>query len=158
MLSQLFPAVIDNKLAGSRWCVPLLVVAVGMKLLMGFNFSGLNPFVGAAQILETVDGIPLSTYPADSAAHLVNIAEAWGLLLFLAAGLWFTALFRYRGMVPLVTLLILLEQGLRMGLGTMLDVGRLLANPSPALLINWGLLVLLLVGFVLALLPGRHRS
>lgn len=158
MFLRLFPSVIDNRLAGSRWCIPLLVVAAGMKLIMGFNFSGLNPLIGAAQILETVDGMPLSTYPPEIAANLVDMAQAWGGLLFLTAGLWFVALFRYRGMLPLATLLLLFEQGLRMGLGTLLDLERLLDNPSPSLLINWGLFLLLLAGLALSLLPARPRS
>jgi hypothetical protein len=156
MFARLFPPVLDNRLAGSRWCIPFLVLVAGVKLLMGFNFSGLNPLIGAAEILETVDGVPLSTYPAAVASTVVDMAKAWGLLLFLTAGLWFLALFRYRAMLPLATLLLLIEQLVRMGAGPLLNPQRLVDSPSPSLLINWGLTLLLLTGFTLSLVPRRQ--
>jgi hypothetical protein len=157
MPSLLLPSQIDNTLRGSRAAAVILAIVAVIKLLMGFNLSGLNPFVSPASILETVDGIPLSSFPAEAAATVLSSVQSWGLTLLLLAGISILVLVRYRAMVPLMVLVLLLEQVGRMAQWIADDPGGPWISLQPSSLINWGFAVLLLVALVIGLIPRRTR-
>ena len=158
MLSRLFPRQIDNVYQGHALAIWLFVPVLAMKTLMGFNVGGLNPFISSRFILMRADGVPVDSYPPDAAAHLVFTFAAWGFVLFVLALLSWIILIRYRAMLPLMILMLSVEQVGRMALSNAMLPHRDWSHGIPtSALINWGLAALLVLALVLSLLNVRRR-
>ena len=157
MLSRLFPKQFDNAYQGHALALWLFAPLVVIKLLMGFNVSGLNPWIDNRNIATSVDGIPLESYGADAASTFMFMFASWGLILFVLGLLGLVALVRYRAMVPLLYVLLTVEQFGRFHLHTLHPVARAVKSEamSPSALFNWGLMAALAIGLVLAFLPRR---
>ncbi len=157
MLERILPRVIDNVFRGHPLALWLFAPVVALKLLMGLNVAGLNPWVRSRYILQTVDAVPVDTFPAAADSAVSFLFQCWGLGLFVLAVLCVVALVRYRAMVPLMIFALAIEQGGRMA------IARLYASPhreglSAAVLINWGLALALLASLLLCLAPPRAVS
>ena len=75
MPEGLFPRALTNTYLGSWVAVWLVVPVLIVKTLIGFNFSGLNPLVSVAGILESVDGVPLSSFSANNSDIRCSISS-----------------------------------------------------------------------------------
>lgn len=152
MLTRVFPKQFDNTYRGYWLAVWLLVPLVLVKLLMGANVV-----INTRDIIEGVDGIPLNSFSVEAQKNLIFSFQAWALGLFLLAALGLIALVRYRAMVPLVYLLLLVENAGRKAIS--LASGSPLippGGPTTATLINMSLIAALLIGFALSI--GRRDS
>ena len=157
-LTRLFPRQIDNDYRGHVIGLWLLVPLVLAKFLQGANVAGLLGTARSRQMLEGVDNVPVSTFPAEAASHLVFLFSVWGLGIFVLGLLGIIVLLRYRAMIPLMYLVLLIEQLGRKGLSTIhLDSPFLTLTASPANLINWAFLLVIVIGLLLSLL-GRRAS
>ena len=158
MFTRLFPKQLDNDYRGHVLAIWLLVPLALSKLLQGANVAGLLGTDKSRQVLEGVDNVPVSTFPAEAAAQLVFLFAAWGLGIFVLGLLALVVLLRYRAMIPLMYLLLLIEQVGRKALSTVhLDRPFVSLSTSAANLINWGFLVVLAIG-LLCSLYGRRPS
>ena len=157
MPSRLFPRQIDNTYHGLTMALWLLAPILLVKLVMGFNVSGLNPFLGSRFVMQAADGIPISSYPPDAAATATLLFASWGLALLLMSLFGILALIRYRGMTPLIYLLLTLEQAGRKALSILHPIVRdtAPAGISPGTAINWALTGLLVLGLILSLIEKR---
>jgi hypothetical protein len=161
MLSRLFPKQIDNTYRGYQLAIWLYVPIVIVKLLMGLNVSGMNPWIANRYIAENADSIPLASYGAEAASTVMFLFASWGLALFVLSLLGVVVLIRYRAMIPLMFLLLSIEQIGRKGISLVNPVVRAVETGgiSPGVLINWGLTAVLVIGLVLSLAGPRkaHR-
>jgi hypothetical protein len=158
MLNRLLPKQFDNDYQGHILALWLFAPLVIIKLLMGFNVSGLNPWIDNRAIATTVDRFPLDSYGADAASAFMFMFASWGLILFVF-GLFATiALMRYRAMVPLFYVLLAIEQFGRYYINTLYPIARAVKSTtvSPAALFNWGLMAALALGLILAFWPRTH--
>lgn len=161
MLDRLFPRNLDNAYQGSWVAVWLLTPVLIAKTLMGFNFSGLNPFIDVSAILQTVDGIPLDTFSQDAAAAVIDSAAAWGAALFALCLFAWLVLVRYRAGLPAAILVLTIEQIARTGAVTVRVVSEMAAGsaaPAAGAMINLGMTTILVVAFVLSLVKVRDRA
>lgn len=155
MLTRVFPQQIDNDYRGRVLAVWLLVPLVLLKLLQGANVAWGN----SRQVLETADQVPVGTFPAEAASHLVFLFASWGLGIFVLGLLGTIVLVRYRAMIPLTYLLLLIEQLGRKALSAIhLDRPLVSFAASPANLVNWAFLLVIVVGFLLSLSRRRQRE
>ena len=158
MRTRLLPKQLDNNYRGHVLAIWLLVPLALMKFLQGANVAGLLGTDNSRQILETVDKVPVGTFPAEAASHLVFLFAAWGVGIFILGLLGIIVLLRYRVMIPLMYLLLLIEQVGRKALSTIhLDSPFVSLTASPANLINWGFLLAIAIGFLLSLSDRRPR-
>jgi hypothetical protein len=161
VLDRLFPKSLTADYRGSWIAVWLLAPLLIVKTVIGFNFSGLNPFIDVAQILEAVDGVPLSTFSPDASAAVVDSAHAWGMAIFTLCLFVWLVLVRYRAALPLAVLLLLIEQVGRTGAGTFRVARDLLASaaaPSGGALINSGMTLILITALMFSLMPARSAA
>ena len=144
MLSRFLPQRIDNTYSGSRVALWFLGLVLLLKGAMGGNaiFNGHT-------VASSADGVPLDTYPPEAAQAVLSLLGLWGVghVVLTLLGLLF--LVRYRAMVPLMFLVLLVEQ-----LGRKLVILALpIARPggAPGSFVSEGLLVLMIVGLGLSL-------
>jgi hypothetical protein len=159
VLKRLLPKQIDNDYRGRVLAIWLLVPLAVMKFLQGANIAGLLGTGNTRRVLEAVDKVPIGGFPAEAASHLVFLFAAWGVGVFVFGILAIIVLLRYRAMIPLMFLLLFMEQAGRKVLSTIhLDRPFMSIAADPANLINWGFLVVLASGFLLSVSGRRARS
>ena len=114
MLRRLFPAVIDNRFRGRRLALWLYVPLVLMKLALGtahmFRADG-----GA----HTVSRMPLDSYPDGAAQNIIGLMARMGLEQVLLGALFLVVLLRYRALIPLMYLVMVLHYLAAKGVGLM---------------------------------------
>lgn len=153
MFSRLFPRVIDNSYQGHVLALWLFVPIVLLKTVMGFNVSGLNPWISSRYILQTADGVPVDSFSASGASVVVFMFASWGLVLLILALLSIIVLIRYRAMLPLMILAVTIEQVGRKGIALInpiLSTGD--GQLSAGFWINWGFSAALVLSLALSLL------
>jgi hypothetical protein len=143
-MNEILPQLIDNTYRGhplAIWLlIPILLAKTGIAL--GTIFNGR----AAAQ---SADGIPLDQFGAGGAQAVMALLAIWGLSQLVFSVLGVLALTRYRAMIPLMFVLLLLEHLARKGILLLKPIAR--TGTPPGLYINLGLLVLMIVGLVLSL-------
>ena len=102
-LARLFPAQIDNHFRGSRLALWLFGFIVFARLGMGAEFV-FNAYATAMN----ADGLPMGSYNPQVALTMVQMFALLGLNMMVLPLLGAIALIRYRAMVPLMYLLMLL--------------------------------------------------
>jgi hypothetical protein len=151
MFDKLLPRSIDNSYRGRKAALWLLGFVVLIKGAMGVN-SIVNGYV----VATTADGIPLETFTPAGARAVVSFLALWGWALLIFSLLGVMALVRYRAMVPLVFLLLLLEQ-----LGRKLILMAMPIAPAgapSAFSINLVLIGLMVIGLALSLWESRLET
>jgi len=151
ILGRLFPAQIDNAFAGNRlslW-VFYLVTAVTLWRSQHHIFSQ----DGGAQ---SIASIPLDQYSAGAAATIIAIFAQWGLMQILLGLLMLLAAIRYKSMVPLLWLIVLMEWVGRGLIGQFKPVETI--GTAPGQIGNLVIPVVALVMLVLALWPARYEK
>lgn len=150
MLSRLFPPRIDNDYRGYRIALVLFGLVVFVRIAIGFGsiFNGYTAATGP-------DGIPLDTFPPAASQTIVSLFAMLGLSRLLLGLLCVLALIRYRGMVPLLFIVLLAEQLGRQLIVTYLPIPRV--GEPPVSVIHWVLLALIVGGLALSLIP-RDRA
>lgn len=158
MIGRIFPSRIDNDYRGHWLAIVLLGFLVLSKLFMGFNVAGLNPWVSSEYVLTNADAIALDTFGAEARNLVLFLFSAWGLALLVLSLLGLIVLVRYRAMIPLMYLLLAIEQLGRKGLSLAHPIVRSVEPGaiSTGVLINWGFSAALVVGFLLSLAAPRR--
>jgi len=143
-MNQILPRRIDNTYRGhpiAVWLfVPVVVVKTGIALGTIFNGRG---------VAQSADGIPLDSFGASGAAAVVALFAIWGLSQLVFRVLGVVVLTRYRAMIPLMFVLLLLEHLARRWILLVKPIAR--TGTPPGLYMNLVLLVLMIVGLALSL-------
>ena len=149
LLAKIMPATVDNHYSGHRaaWLVFCLVSVVSLARSL---IHLLSPDGGAG----TIAGIDLSQGGADSIIFAFGL---WGLSQLIYAFLQLLVAFRYRRLVPLMYLLLLLETAGRMLVGGAKP--PILLHTPPGGIANYVMLPLAGAMLVLSLRePGRAAA
>ena len=148
MLETLFPRVADNRYPGRRpglWLFALMPLKIAM---------GLNVIFNAPEVARSADGVPVDSFGTAAASAFSFAFAAWGLGQLVLGLSSLVVLLRYRSLVPLAFLALLVEQTGRMVLRLYWPVERSAAAPGTA--INIALVAVMAVGFILSV--WRHRA
>jgi hypothetical protein len=151
MLNQIFPHQFDNNYRGHKLALWLFALLVLMKLGMSLSaiFDGYN-------MARSADGIPIDTFTSGGAEAVVSITALLGLSHFLLASLGVLALIRYRAMIPLVYVLLLVEYFAKKWILLVHPIVRI--GTSPSTYVNLVLIALLIVGLALSLRTKVNRQ
>jgi hypothetical protein len=150
MLNRLFPASFDNVYRGRRLGLWLLypITLFNLLIALGTIFS--------ADSAAGPDGIPLAAYPPDAARAVVGVAGFLGLSDLLLAFFSVLALVRYRSMVPLIYLVLVVQWLAHKGVGLMKPIARDGAHMGGY--ITLAIFALSLAGLVLSLREKAVRK
>jgi hypothetical protein len=125
VLDLLFPTRADNDYRGhpiALWVfVPITLITLVRSCIHIFAPDG------GAQSIAT---IPLDTMTSGGAQGVVTIFALWGLSQLLLGFVYVVVLWRYRALVPLMYLLVLVEYAGRMAIGAMKPIASLETPPG----------------------------
>ena len=155
-MNLLFPKLIDNRYRGQWAAFVLFVPVMVIKLLIGINISGLNPMIKPYDILQDVDGIPMDSFTAAAAYEIEFATAAWGGALVILALFGGLAMVRYRALIPVAILMLLLEQSWRQvtSITEKMMAGAPLLSSAGAQ-INLTFSAALLAALVLSIIPRK---
>ena len=148
MLERLLPRVADNRYRGRRaalWLFGLMLLKIPM---------GLNVMFNAPEVARAADGVPVDALGDSGSAAFLFAFAAWGLGQLVLGLVSLVVLLRYRSLVPLMFLVLLVEQLSRMALRLQWPIERVAA---PGAAINTVLAGIMLIGLLLSLGRGHAR-
>jgi hypothetical protein len=151
MLNQIFPHQFDNNYRGHKIALWLFALLVLMKLGMSLSaiFDGYN-------MARSADGIPIDTFTSGGAEAVVSITALLGLSHLLLASLGVLSLIRYRAMIPLMYVLLLVEYFAKKWILLVHPIVR--TGTSPSTYVNLVLIALLIAGLALSLRTNVQRQ
>ena len=144
MLSRLFPSTTNFIYTGSRVSLWLLGLVLLLKLAiaLGAIFNG-------HYAASVADGIPVDSYTPQGAQAFLSLFASLGLSQFMLGALGLVLLLRYRPLVPLFLLVLLVEYVARKGVSAYLPIAR--SGGASGGAINWAIFGVMLLAFVLSL-------
>ncbi len=149
--SLLFPKTIDNQYRGNKlgyWLFCLLtVVLMTRSLIHVFKHDG------GAQSIAT---IPLDTWPIEASNTIIAMFTLWGLVQVVIAAIQIIAIVKYKAMIPLLFLIMVLTQLGRMTIGEFKTVYT--DGTAPAAALSWYFLAAYSAGLVLSLIESKHHK
>jgi hypothetical protein len=144
VLHRIFPGQIDNRYRGHKvalWLfypITLLNVAVALVAILASD--------GGAQ---SADGIPLDTFGAGGAQAVIGVVAFLGLAKLLLGLLLVLALFRYRAMIPLMYVLLVVDYLGHQWIGSVKPIARI--GASTGSFVSIALIAVTIIGLVLSL-------
>jgi len=151
VLNRLFPAQLDNIFRGKRIALWLFYPLTAMTLWRSQHHIFAPD--GGAQSIAT---IPLDTYTQGGAQGIITIVALWGLAQLAMGLIMLMALIRYKSMIPLLWLFIILEYGGRRLIGIYQPIE--IVETAPGAVANYVLPIVALVMLVLALWPEKNAE
>ena len=148
MLKRLLPSVADFTYKGSQASLWLLGLVLVMKLgiALGSIFNG-------HYAASVADAIPIDSYTPQATQAFLSLFASLGLSQFVLGLLGVLVLFRYRPLVPLFLLVLLIEYLARKGISAYLPIAR--SGNAPGGAINWAIFGVMLLAFVLSLRQSK---
>lgn len=152
MINRIFPKQFDNAYRGS----PLALWLFALFLLLRLAMS-VNSLINTRTVAMGGDGIPLDSYGAGGAEAVLLLFALLGLSHLAPVVLGIIALIRYRAMIPLTYLLLLMEMAGRRAFIMANPIERIGEASPVGLYINVALLAALAIGFVLSIQTRRKQ-
>ncbi|HEY2050266.1 MAG TPA: hypothetical protein VGH03_13060 [Caulobacteraceae bacterium] len=149
-MDRILPKTVDNRYRGhaaALWLFGLLVL-----------FKAMISFVSLADPVRgyVADGIPLNTYSAAAARALIGVGAFLDVELLMLVLLFVLALVRYRAMIPLMYLVLVVEFLAHKGVGIWRPIARI--GGSAASFATLGVFALTLIGLALAVTGRGYRA
>ncbi|MGV8039737.1 MAG: hypothetical protein AB2L07_06575 [Thermoanaerobaculaceae bacterium] len=143
MIGDLLPKSFDGTYHGRMAALWLLGFVAFSKIVMGPNciFNG-------RYVATVADGVPLDSFTPAGAQAVVAMLAAWGLSGLVLGALSILVLVRYRGMVPFMLAVLVLEHVCRRLIFVFLPIAR--TGGSAGWLVNLVLLAFLVAGLALS--------
>ena len=111
-MKKLIPETIENKIPSNKF------VYYFTWLLVAFNFfRSLEHIFNDDGGAESIAGIPLSSYSPEAANNIVSIFAQWGFSQLVLAFILLLVVLKIRDLIPLMLLIIALENIFRVGIG-----------------------------------------
>ena len=151
MFGRLFPNQFDNDFRG-HW---LALVILGFLLLLRLAQTGIG-LVDPVLVIRGPDGILFDTFNAPAQAAFTYVFRLLCFLNILVCLIGVLAFTRYRTMVPLIYLLLLVLLAGQKAIGLLYPIPR--ATGAPGGMIILAMLAATLLGFLLSLLDGRKKQ
>ncbi len=150
-MSRLFPQTLDNSYRGNKlpqyFLYLLTIVTIGRSLAHMFLEDG------GAQSIAT---IPLDNYSVEASGVVIHIFAEWGLTQLLFGVLYAIVLWRYKSLIPLMYLFILIEYTGRLLLTMYKPI--ILEGTAPGSVGNYIMIPLALIMLVLSLLKTKTNA
>ncbi len=144
MLERVFPSAAALTYRGSRIALWLLGLVLILKLAiaLGAIFNG-------HYAATVADGIPIDSYTPQGAQAFLSLFALLGLSQFMLGAIGVVLLVKYRALVPLFLLLLLVEYVARKGVAAYIPIVR--TDQAPGGAINWAIFGVMVLAFILSI-------
>jgi hypothetical protein len=149
MINYLFPSFIDNEYKGKK--VPLFFFYLVTPYTIVRSFIHLFLPDGGAQSIAT---IPLHLYSTNASDTIIHLFSEWGLSQLLFGLLYIIVLIKYKSLIPLMYLFLVIEYSTRLLLGFYKPLE--LEGYAPGGIGNYILVPLFMVMFILSIKNNRQ--
>ena len=151
MLNRLLPPLANFTYTGSRVSLWLLGLVLFLKLAiaLGAIFNG-------HYAASVADGIPIDSYTPQGARAFLSVFASLGLSQFILGMIGVLLLLKYRPLVPVFLLVLLIEYLARKGLNAYMPIAR--SGNAPGGAINWAIFGIMLLAFVLSMRPRNVQK
>lgn len=153
LLRRLFPRQIDNNFPGRRLAIWLFALYVLANLS-----EGAASVFNSTSTAMSADGIPLASYSAVVGQTIISMFALLGLRALVLSLLCLIALVRYRAMIPLLFLMLLVLNISARVVQFVHPIARAGGVQPIGFYVNLFLLAVLIVGFVLSLARSPART
>lgn len=143
-MNYLFPNLIDNEYKGKK--IPLYFFYLLIPVTIIRSLVHIFKADGGAQ---SIANIPLHLYSEQASDTIVHLFSEWGLSQLLFGVLYIVVLIKYKSLIPLMYLFLLLEYSTRLLLAFYKPV--VLEGYAPGGIANYFLVPLFVVMFILSL-------
>ena len=143
-MNYLFPSLIDNEYKGKK--IPLFFFYLLIPVTIIRSLVHIFKADGGAQ---SIANIPLHLYSEQASDTIVHLFSEWGLSQLLFGLLYICVLFKYKSLIPLMYLFLVLEYSTRLLLAFYKPV--VLEGYAPGGIANYFLVPLFVVMFILSL-------
>jgi hypothetical protein len=149
MLDRVFPSAADFTYRGSRVALWFLGVVLVLKIAiaLGAIFNG-------HYAATVADGIPIDSYTPQSAQAFLSLFASLGLSQFILGVFGVVLLLKYRPLVPLFLLLLLVEYVARKGVAAYIPIER--TGQAPGGAINWVIFGVMVLAFIMSIRPSNR--
>lgn len=151
MIERLFPAQFDSVFPGQKIALWIFYLMTAVTLWRSQHH--IFAVDGGAQSIAT---IPLDSYSDGAAATIIALFAQWGWMQLLLGLLMLLAAVRYKSMVPLMWLIVLMEWIGRGLIGQFKPVETI--GTAPGQVGNMVIPIIALVMLVLSLIPPRKAK
>jgi hypothetical protein len=111
-MKKIIPETIDNKIPSNKF------VYYFIWLLVAFNFfRSLEHIFNEDGGAESIAGIPLESYSSEAANNIISIFAQWGFSQLVLACILLLVVLKMREFIPLMLLIVALENTLRGAVG-----------------------------------------
>lgn len=148
MLRRLLPPLSNFTYTGSQVSLWLLGLVLILKLAiaLGAIFNG-------HYAASVADGIPIDSYTPEGTYAFLSVFASLGLSQFILGLLGVLLLLKYRPLVPIFLLMLLIEYLARKGINAYMPIAR--SGNAPGGTINWAIFGVMLLAFILSM---RQRN
>ncbi len=146
----LFPRPADNTYRGYTIALWIFAAVVLVRTIISVN-SIVNPHA----VASSADGIPVETFGPAGAQAVISLFTLWGIAQLVICIVAIVVLFWYRGLVPLMFALLLLEHLSRRAVLYFRPIASVGGHAGS--IVNTVLLALMLAGLVLSSLNRERR-
>ena len=150
MLNRLLPVTIDNHYRGH--VIALVFFVVISLISTGRSLAHILLADGGVQ---SIAGIPLDSYPDGAVGSLIVVFGYWGGSQLLFAVLFWIVLWRYRSLIPMMWLFIILEYSIQLGVSATKSV---IVSSAPGTIANLIIIPLGIVILLLSLLDTKRQT
>jgi len=149
MLERVFPSSTDFTYRGGRIALWLLGLVLFLKLAiaLGAIFNG-------HYAATVADGIPIDSYTPQGAQAFLSLFASLGLSQFILGAFGVVLLLKYRALVPLFLLLLVVEYVARKGVAVYIPIAR--SGQAPGGAINWAIFGVMVLAFILSIRQGAR--
>ena len=149
MLEKVFPNAADFTYRGSRIALWLLGLVLFLKLAiaLGTIFNG-------HYAATVADGIPIDSYTPQGALAFPSLFASLGLSQLTLGAVGVVLLSKYRPLVPLFLLLLLVEHVARKGIAAYFPIER--NGQAPGGAINWAIFGVMVLAFILSVRQSKR--
>jgi hypothetical protein len=148
VIDRLLPRSIDNDYRGHK----LAFLPFGLLVLLRLVI-GMNSIVNGYKVMTNADGIPLGSFPPAAIQALVSVWALLGLSRVVIGLLCVLVLVRYRGLIPVMFVLLLLQHVAGIAITYFLPLVN--TRAPDATIVNLTSITLLIVGLGLSLWKRR---
>ena len=153
LLRRIFPGQIDNNFRGRRLAIWLF----GLYVLANLGEGAASVFNSTSTAM-TADGIPLDSYSAVVVQTMISMFALLGLRALVISLLCVIAIVRYRAMIPLLTLMLLVLNISGRVVLFVHPIARSGGVQPIGFYVNLFLLAVLIVGFALSLAKSPAQT